>query len=209
MRTITTLLFSIVLLTFTGCEDKKKNEKHFPDTNSTSIFTEKDLKKHTSDINPDINHSKYPNTFTLDSTQKKSYTFSTLDKNIYSNAFHKKTVVLNVSHLSNPISLDQMESLSKLQTRYQSNLVVISLLLGDSKNISTPNIFLNRHHIYYFVSLGKENEKIANILYEALQIKEKPIPLTVIYKEGKYYSYFEGAAPLEMLNYDIKQTIKK
>jgi len=205
VRTITTLLFSIVLLTFTGCEDKKKNEKHFPETNNTSIFTQKDLKKHTSDIN----HSQYPNTFTVESTQKKSYTFSILDKNIYSNAFHKKTVVLNVSHLSSPISLDQMESLSKLQTRYQSNLIVISLLLGDSKNISTPNIFLNRHHIYHFVSFSKENDKIANILYATLQLKEKPIPLTVIYKEGKYYSHFEGAAPLEMLNYDIKQVIKK
>ena len=204
MRTITTLFFSIILLTLTACE-KKKNEKHFPETNNTAIFTEKDLKEHTSDIN----HSQYPDTFTLKDSQKKSYTFSISDKNIYSNAFHKKTIVLNISHTSSLQSLDQMESLSKIQARYQSDVVIISLLLGDTKKISTPTIFLNRHHIYHFVSFSDENEKIANILYASLQEKEKPMPLSIIYKGGKYYSHFEGATPMEMLNHDITQKSKK
>ncbi|MCF6243853.1 MAG: hypothetical protein L3J43_02315 [Sulfurovum sp.] len=208
MRTIATLLFSMLLLTFAACEEKKKLENHFTqeiETNITTIFTQKDLEKHTSDVN----HSQYPHTFTLESTQKKYYTFSMLDKNIYSKSFHKKTIVLNISHISSPSSFDQMESLSKLQRKYQSKLIVISLLLGDTQKISTPNIFLNKHHIYHFVSFSKENEVIANLLYTALHTKDKPIPLTVIYKEEKYYSHFEGAAPIEMITHDIKQTIKK
>jgi len=205
VRTIPTLIFSIVLLSLTACENKKENDTHFPEINSTTIFTQKDLKKHTSDIN----HTQYPNTFIIKSSKQKSYKFSIADKNIYSNSFHKKTIVLNISHISSPTSLDQMESLSKIQTRYQRNIIVISLLLGDTQKISTPNIFLNKHHIYHFVSFNKENEKISNLLYTSLQIKEKPMPLTIIYKNGKYYSHFEGATPIEMLNYDILQTTKK
>ena len=204
MRTITTLFFSIVLLTLTACEDKQ-NEKHFPETNNTEIVTKKDLKKNTSDIN----HSQYPDTFTIKNSQKKSYTFSILDKNLHSNSFLKKTIVLNISHVTSAESLDQMESLSKIQTRYQSNVIIISLLLGDIKNISAPNIFLNRHHIYHFVSFSDENEKIANKLYASLHIKNKAMPLTIIYKGGQYYSHFDGITPMEMINHDITQANKE
>lgn len=210
MRTITTLLLGVFLLTLIACEDKKDNSKGSPEANGTEIFTEKDLKKRVSTTYPsDINHSQYSDTFTVKSTQNKSYTFSMSGKNIYSDSFRGKTIVLNISHISSPTSLDQMESLSKVQAKHQSNSIVISLLLGDIKEISTPNIFLNKHHIYHFVSFAQEQDKLAKKIYQSLQVKENTMPLTIIYKDGKYYSHFEGNTPLEMINHDIKQTIKK
>ena len=191
---ISTFFLASTLLVLTACNSKKENKKHIPEVNNTEISIKKDVTK---------------DTFTIYSSQKKSYTFSMLDKNISSNAFDTKTVVFNISHTDSPASLDQMESLSKIQTKYQSDVIVISLLLGDTQKISTPNIFLNRHHIYHFVSFAKENDKISNLLYTSLGIKEKSIPFTVVYKNGKYYSHFEGAIPQEMLNYDITQTLKK
>jgi hypothetical protein len=187
-------LLITLLLIFTACNSKKGNKKHFPETNNTEIFTKKDLAK---------------NIFTIKSSQKKSYTFSISDKNISSDSFHKKTILFNISHMSSPSSLDQMESLSKIQTKYQSDVIVISLLFGDTHKITTPNIFLNKHHIYHFVSLNKENKKLSNLLYASLDIKDKPMPFTILYKNGKYYSHFEGSIPLEMLNYDLTQIIKK
>jgi hypothetical protein len=205
MHIISTLVLSIVLLILTACEDKKKSDRDLTETNNTSTVSKKNIKHHTSDTN----HTKYHHTFTIKDIKQNSYQFSIEGKNIYSDSFHNKTLLLNLSHISSPISLDQAESLSKLQTKYQSAIIVVTLLLGDTQNISNPNIFLNQNHIYHFVSLDKKNKEIADLLYASLKIKEKHMPLTIIYKNGKYYSHFEGATPIEMINHDILQTIKK
>ena len=39
--------------------------------------------------------------------------------------------------------------------------------------------------------------------------KNFPIPLTVIYVEGKYFTHYEGSVPVEMIEYDIQQAKKQ
>ena len=36
-----------------------------------------------------------------------------------------------------------------------------------------------------------------------------PIPLTVMYVDGKYFTHYEGSVPAEMIEYDIQQAQKQ
>ncbi len=206
MRIITALVFSTLLSTLPGCTETKKSSTHTAEKNDTHIIAQKELNKPASSNK----HIQDPQSFTLESTQKKTYRLSLLlNGNIESKDSDNKIVILNLAYLNDTLSLEQMKTVSKLQRKYPKQLRVVTLLLDETEKIATPTIFLNRHHIDHFVSLGKENQKIAKILYKSLHLKKETIPLCILYNKSEIYSYFEGITPLEMLKSDIEQIIKK
>ena len=67
-----------------------------------------------------------------------------------------------------------------------------------------------QQQINYFISNTKENDTFAMRLADQLQLDENfSIPLTVIYLNGEYFTHYEGAVPVEMIEYDIQQAKKQ
>jgi hypothetical protein len=69
--------------------------------------------------------------------------------------------------------------------------------------------FLKKQTINYFISNSQENDTFAVELLKGLNIEENfQLPLTILYKNGKYYAHYEGAVPIEMIEYDIKKAME-
>jgi hypothetical protein len=212
MRTIYIIISSISLLLFNACEDKKTNTHLIPKNNTTKTpkikKTPISYYKKTTDTSTKkkTTHSEL-NSYTLKSTQNKSYTFSLSRHKFTSERFNHKTVVLHFIKPSSSLHLNQMASFSKIQNTYPSEITVMSIASEAMKEIATPNYFLAKHHISHFVSIKSENKKLLDYMQKLFHIKA--LPFSVIYSHGKYFQYFKGMTPIEMIRNDIKQAIQK
>ena len=69
--------------------------------------------------------------------------------------------------------------------------------------------FLKKHSIAYPVSNSLQNNDFSNMVAKILHLSHDfPIPLTVMYVKGEYFTHYEGIVPIEMIEYNIKEAIK-
>ena len=55
-----------------------------------------------------------------------------------------------------------------------------------------------------------QNFKLSNELATLVrQPRSFPIPLLIMFKDGKYFTHYIGAVPEEMIESDIKEALKK
>ncbi|TET87970.1 MAG: TlpA family protein disulfide reductase [Sulfurovum sp.] len=100
--------------------------------------------------------------------------------------------------------------LSDLQKKYKKKIFVTGILVNDTQDDDALKHFISKYHANYFISNSKQNDAFASKVVKELQLPENfPLPLTVIYKDGDYYTHYEGAVPVEMIDHDIQQVIKK
>ena len=205
MKKIIALLFITVLICFTGCEDKKCES---PEENTTAIVTK------TCDI-VDTNRSTlktniYAKKFKLNDIDNKDHTFYFDKKNILIENVPQNFVLLNFFATWCPPCNGQISYIADLEEKYKKNLFVAGILVNDAnKEYHELEAFSTEHHINYFISNSKENDIFALALLKDLNIAEHfQLPLTILYKNGKYYTHYEGAVPLEMIEHDIKKAME-
>ena len=104
----------------------------------------------------------------------------------------------------------ELPDLSQLQKKHMKDLFVIGVLVNDEQNSTQLRRFMKKHDIGYFISHASDNDNLAAIVIKKLKLPENfPIPLSVLYKNGKLYRYYEGAMPIEMLENELMQAIKQ
>ena len=207
MKTINILFLTIFLFCFTGCEDKKstadtRHEKNITkemvsEENSTELSAEElELrKKYTfqlSDMN-DTNHS-----ITLDY------------KHIDISDVSEKIILLNFFATWCPPCKGEMPYLADLKKKYEGKLFIAGILVNDTPDKEHLQTFLKESEVNYFISNSSQNDALADLAAKRLKLGENfPIPLTILFKNGHYYSHYEGAVPVEMLEHDIKNAMSK
>ena len=223
MKKTCTLLFIIVLLFFTGCEDKKTQE--IPLETATSeesiieILDKKDKKIQKTTIennttNTVISVTTAPlpllgDAFILHDTDQNERTVAMNKKNISISDTPQSMVLINFFTTWCPSCMEEIPYLSDLQKKYKTKLSVIGVLIQDTQSNNDLKMLLNPYEAEYFISNSKENDVFSKRLLTELKIRENfSIPLTVLYKNGSYYKHYEGPVPIEMIEYDIKQAIK-
>ena len=93
--------------------------------------------------------------------------------------------------------------------KYKKNLFVTGILVNDTIEETALKAFTLKYHANYFISNSKQNDAFASKVVKELQLPENfSIPLTVIYKDGNYYTHYEGAVPVEMIEHDLKNAMK-
>jgi len=180
------LLSFILLIALTNCEEKTSN------SNSDSVF------------------------FTLSNEDNLTYKLTFKEKTLYPEHSEDTPVVLfNICSDSSPACIRQISSLSKLQEKYKKDLLILSYWTKDS-NKHTKNILSQQKRANYFISNNaintndEHNHTMLTTVIHSLQLRTNTqLPLSIIYKEGNYYSYFEGSVPIEMIMHDIQQAIKE
>ncbi len=224
------ILLFVLLVWVTGCEDKKPDASPMVIENTTQIFTDTDKKKQiqkqsntsqNTSVQVESTTKATPVTEKRSRTNNDSYTFdiynaqNTLHKLTLSYnklTFHDiqaSTVVLHVFADTCTPCVAQIVSFSKLQKKYGKKLFMVSLSASNTQN-SEIHSFMQQKKVTHFVSMDKKNDTLISELFSSLEIeKNTTLPLTVIYKDGNYYSHFEGAVPIEMINHDIQQNIEK
>lgn len=206
MKKIIALLFIVVLLYFTGCEDKKYD---LPVEETIVTIEDKNTTLEDANASPlktDANTTK----FTLNDIDNKSHTFYFNKKDIFIDNVPQKFVLLNFFATWCPPCNGQLPYISDIETKYKERLFVAGILVNDSeKEYHEIEALTARYTIDYFISNSKQNDTFATELLKCLNIAENfQLPLTILYKNGKYYTHYEGAVPIEMIEYDLNNAMK-
>ncbi len=120
-------------------------------------------------------------------------------------------VIVNIMATWCPPCRGQLPHLSKLQKEFKEHVFVTSMLVHDDISNEQLKKFLIAQKANLFVSISqKENLKFMEMIEPKLRLsKEFPMPLTLLFYQGKYFSHYEGMIPEEMIESDIKQLLKK
>ena len=229
MKEIRSLLFSTLLLcftlfSFTGCEDKKAQEPLVGVEDTTEIFTQKDKDQHKAKkatiqkpeteketISEEISASQtLTDTFTLNDIQQNKHTLTVSNQKMAFHNVDQSIVIINFFSTWCSSCRAEIPYLSDLQKKYKKRVFIAGILVNDEQSDDTIKQFISKNHANYFISNSLQNDIFASKLIKELQLPENfSIPLTVIYKEGNYYTHYEGAVPVEMIDHDIQQAIKE
>jgi thiol-disulfide isomerase/thioredoxin len=197
VKKIHILLLTAILLFTTGCSDKKSDTS--TDSN-TKIEKEK----------TPVVETKQKTDFILSDNNDTNYTIEVDNKNIKITNVTQKIVILNLFSTWCTPCKGEIPYIADLKKKYDNKIFVAGILVNDSIAKEDFENFKKELHINYFTSTSSQNDEFAKLIVANLKLKENfPLPLTIMFKNGKYYSHYEGAVPLEMLSYDINNAMDK
>jgi len=204
VKNINILLLSAVLFFFTACEEKKTeavSTSHSDSNQSTISVKDKVAKVLTEE-------EKY--TFMLSDMNDHNHTFSIEHRQLKISGVKEKLIILHFFSTWCPPCQGEAPYLADLQKKYKKDLFILGLLVNDSPSKEELQAFREQYGVNYFISNTKENAAVSKLAIKKLQLPaDHPLPLTILFKDGHYYSHYEGAVPIEMLEHDIKNARPK
>ncbi len=104
----------------------------------------------------------------------------------------------------------ELPDLSQLQRKHAKDLFVIGILVNDEQSSTQLRSFMKKYGANFFISYTKSNDDLAERIMQKIEISDNfPIPLSVLYKNGKVFRYYEGAMPIEMMENELDQALKE
>jgi len=219
-----TILVCFALFSFTGCEDKKVQEPLIAVENTTEMFTQKDKDQHNQQkeqkekaeikkepISEENMTAHIPEgAIILNDIQQNRHIVTIGNQKMTFHDIDQSIVIINFFSTWSSPCRGEIPYLSDLQKKYKKDLFIAGILINDVLYDQTLKEFISKYHANYFISNSKQNDAFASKIAKELQLPENfSTPLTVIYKEGDYYTHYEGAVPVEMIDHDIQQAIKE
>ena len=212
-------------MSLTGCEDKKQNDGTPPVENTTQVLppsktdtkdhsTFKIEKKHT--LTAKVSKTKtlpiqnFNGTFTLSNQAGKKYTATVHNQEMKLSGVTQSIVIIHIFATWCTPCIGEITYLNDLQSKYNNELFIASVLAYDTVEPKHLNNFIHKHKINYYLSDGIQNDAFATLLAATLSLPNNfSIPLSIMYVNGQYFTHYEGLVPIEMIEYDIKQAKKK
>lgn len=219
VRKISTFLLSIILISLTGCEDKKPDDTPIPIENTTEFISQPQdnsdqktrltINKQTKSHDDNLSLPR-TNTFMLLDTKSKSQKVTLSDAQVTFHRNSKAIVIVNLFATWCPPCIGEFSYLNTLQKKYSKDLFILGVLTNDYIDVSSLESFIAKHGINYFISNSPHNNAFSGLLAKTLDLPQNfSIPLTVMYVHGKYFTHYEGSVPVEMIEYDIQQAQKQ
>ena len=120
-------------------------------------------------------------------------------------------VIITVMATWCPPCRGQIPHLSKLQQKFKENVFIISTIIHDDIPTEKLNKFIIAQKMLFYVSTNqKENLRFTEMITPKIGLsKDFPMPLTLVFVHGKYFTHYEGMIPQEMIESDINQLLKK
>ena len=208
-----TLYLILITFLFGSCDNNKDSNHIKSDKKKITIQDEE---------NKIIQKIVHKETSTLKITPKEyKFLFHDLDK--HSTTLYIKDDIYHFSNIKQPIVMiaffatwcppcrGQIPHLSSLQKKFQKHLFILSTLVHDDISDEKLKKFIIAQKVRFFIAMGeKENLKFADFITPKLALsKEFPLPLMILFVNGKYFTHYEGMMPEEMIESDIKQALKK
>jgi len=101
-----------------------------------------------------------------------------------------------------------MPYLTMLQKKYAKDLFVLGVLVRSDLDDEELRRFMRRHESNFYLSNHPDGDRLGSFLASRLDLGSNyPLPLTLIYKDGKYIMHIQGAVPYEMLSHLVEGLI--
>ncbi len=187
----------LLLVLIAGCS--KQDDSNNKDTNKTlpnTIETQED------DFNKTVS-------FLLIDKKDRELNVTAIRNTMSTDQIKQPLVLFNLfSSLCKPC-MGQMPYLNEVQRMYQDKLFVIGILVPSQEDTDQVAKELHEAFIEYFISYSIDNSLLIEYFRRVLKLPQNfSMPLSILYKDGKLYRYYEGALPMEMLEIEIKNAQK-
>jgi len=153
--------------------------------------------------------------------EEYEYTFQDLKQQ--DNVLHIINDVYNFKNIQQPIVIvtlmatwcppcrGQIPHLSKLQQKFKENVFVMATLVHDDITKEKLDKFITAQKMFFYLSTTQEeNLRFSNMILPKLGLTAQfPMPLTLVFVKGKYFTHYEGMIPEEMIESDINQLLHK
>jgi thiol-disulfide isomerase/thioredoxin len=99
--------------------------------------------------------------------------------------------------------------LTSLQEKYKDDLIIIGISIEDDITDEKLLSFREQNNANYILSNSKQNRTLADDIVESIGLGTRyPIPLMVLYKDGKIINHFVGMVEEEFIESDIKKALE-
>jgi thiol-disulfide isomerase/thioredoxin len=96
--------------------------------------------------------------------------------------------------------------LSSLQAKFPGKVKFIGVSIEEGKDNAFYKRFADDIGVKYTLVNSPDNQKLSRALASAAGVgQDFPIPLMVIFKNGRFVKFYSGLVPEEMLESDLKQ----
>ena len=149
--------------------------------------------------------------FTFSNLKNKT-TFLTMENDFYTfKDINQSIVMVTLFSTWCPPCRGQIPHLTNLQKKFKKNLFILGGLVYDDISDKRLEKFIISEKALFFISKSQEeNLKFAKMIAPKLRLPDDfPMPLMILFKNGEYFSHYEGSMPEEMIESDIKELLKK
>jgi len=215
-------IFSLILL-LSGCQDRSSLEKlaQKMKNKATNIVQTKEQNQTAVEQNQTVteenqtvaeekeNKEEVPiapklTNLTLQTLSHDSIKLKFQEEGIEFEKYKNKIVILDIFTTWCPPCMAVFPHLVDIQKKYKKDVQFIGLLMEEGRRDSEILEFKKKHKLNYPITNSKENFTLVNTWGGV-----SGYPTIIIFdKNGTYFNHFNGAAPQEMLEADIKKVLK-
>lgn len=158
----------------------------------------------------DANDMVSKNEFVLTGLDKKEYVVKQQDSGFVLENAKGKIVIFDIFATWCPPCRDTAPHLTSLQEKFKNDVIVIGLTIEDKVANSKLTEFATKNNAKYILVNSDQNRRLSDAIVNELKLGDRyPIPLMVLYKDGKLINHFVGATEEEFIESEIKSALGK
>jgi len=218
VRKLSIFICTLLLLNFTGCEDKKTKDST-PIENTTEIYgaptgstqntSRFKVQKKEKAPSEAIDTRIFSDTFVLNDIKGTHYTVTVSNQKVTFKESDKAIVLVTFFATWCPPCVHEMPYFNDLHKKYTKDLLITGVLVHDTIADTAFKSFLAKNEVRYSILKSTQNNDFASLVAKTLHLPHNfSIPLTVMYVSGEYFTHYEGCVPVEMIEYDIQEALK-
>jgi thiol-disulfide isomerase/thioredoxin len=202
LNNISTIFLILILFFISGCNENKEKIKN------ASLAPKKITVDNRIEL-AGIKEDNSRNRFHLVDIDENDLNITISRDRLHLSNMDKPILLVNLFASWSPPCRGEVTELGKIQKRHAKDLFVLGITVNDDLNGTQMRYFMKKYGINYFVSTAKDNKRFVEHILKSLKLPDNfPIPLSIIYRDGRYYRFYEGAMPIEMIDYELKQAIR-
>ena len=158
----------------------------------------------------DVNKMVSTTSFKLSDTHAKPFTVVKEANNFILKGHKEQIVLYDVFATWCAPCRASAPGLTRLQKKFAGDLLVLGITIEDDKSNKDFEEYKLKVGADYTIINSSDNQKLSRAIASSIKLGRRfPIPMVVMYKNGKYVTHYVGSVPEEMLESDIKKALGK
>ncbi len=150
------------------------------------------------------------NVYELRDTQNKLYKVTKSADEFHIEGYDDKVVIYDIFATWCPPCRAVAPHLNKFQEEFKDDILVLGITIEEDKTNADMIAYAKKYGAHYPLINSKANRAFTNVLASTINVGSGfPIPLMIMYKNGKYITHYAGAVPPEMIRADIRKALGK